>query len=138
MNARTTVLRQLALPLSGLLLCLIDTGDGGVWELSRPHRPHALLHIAASGPNLLDTAYTIPGRWQDTGLAIGHVPAHHQPPPTVRFTSVHLRWRREATATPVIASDTLWVAEATGNYDLVVLPCDGDKPQHVVRLVQLA
>ena len=138
MSERTAVLRQLALPLSGLVLSLIDTGNGGVWELTRSQRPHVMLHIAATGANLLHAAYSIPGHWQDTDLAVGHIPAGHVPPASIRFTTAHLRWRREATATPVVASDTLWVAEVAGDYDLVVLPAEGDEPQHVVRLVRLA
>lgn len=137
MNRRTIALRQVALPVCGLVFSLIDPGDHGIWELSGPQRPHVLLHVAATGPNLLEAAYTIPGTWQDTALAVGHMPDGLRPA-TVRFTSSNLRWRSEATTVLTVVSDTLWIAEATGNFDLVVVVADGEAgQQHVIRLRQL-
>ena len=109
---------------SGLVLTLVDPRGSGLWRLSRTPDSIALSTLAGVGPELLRCGYIIDRRGVEIAVALGHRQRGYLPD-VVRFTTLGIRWRQELTVDPLLVAGDLWVAEATGAFDLVSVECHG-------------
>ena len=104
------------------LFVMAQDGSGGaVWVLASLRGAERVRH-ANGGEALLHEAYVVDTLDGEAALAVGNLPAGDV---SVRFTSRGLRWRREVTVPGRPVGRNLWVAEAGGGFDLVVVSVDG-------------
>jgi len=117
------VIHQTVLQACGLRLVVMATHDvdDAVWALTSREGRERVRH-AAGGHALLHEAYVVDTLQGEAAVAVGSLPDGEV---SVRFTTRGLRWRHETTVPARHIGHGLWVAEAGGGFDFVVVSVDG-------------